>query len=184
MLKLTTKVSTRTSAQDFYTIAKLAFVGIPANVMQQEFRGEYSYQAELDVHFSTLTVKETLDTAAEARCSRQHQTRLGRRTHLQILRDTVLTKLGLLHASDIKAGGQNLPGLSGGERKRLSIAEVLVSSSLLQFWDNCTRGLDSINALHFLQTIRDMSHDCGSTAVVSLYQASQDLYEVSRADRV
>lgn len=45
----------------------LNYQGIPKEIMHKNFRGEFIYQAEVDVHFPQLTVGQTLDFAARAR---------------------------------------------------------------------------------------------------------------------
>ena len=132
----------------------------------------------MDVHFPTLTVAETLDLAAEARYSRSDRSLSLNSRDVQENRENTVSALGLSHALNTKVGSDSLPGISGGERKRLSIAEVLVGSTSLQFWDNSTRGLDSVNALQFVKTLKRTSNARDSAAVVSLYQASQDMYNV------
>lgn len=71
---------------------------------------------------------------------------------------------------------QSSTRISGGERKRTSIAEALVGSSRLQCWDNSTRGLDSANALRFIQSLRTSAEDHQTIAIATLYQASEDTY--------
>lgn len=86
---------------------------------------------------------------------------------------------GLSHTMDTKVGNEFVRGVSGGERKRVSIAEVCLAQSPIQCWDNSTRGLDSATALKFVQTLR-LSVDITSiVTIVALYQASQQAYEVS-----
>jgi len=146
--------------------ASFNYQGISALQMHSRARGECIYQAELDVHFPTLTTCESVMVAVEARG-----------TPKKIVRnraEKILKELGLSHAADTKVGNEEIPGISGGERKRLSIAEVLACSSSLQCWDNSTRGLDSANSRQFLRTIRDRSSRTGTTAIVSLYQTSDD----------
>lgn len=66
----------------------------------------------------------------------------------------------------------------GGEKKRLSIAEVLTSKASIQIWDNATRGLDADTALKFnkvLRTLADVEHN---TFAVSLYQAGNGIYDL------
>ncbi len=70
-------------------------------------------------------------------------------------------------------------GVSGGERKRVSIAEAALSAAPLQCWDNSTRGLDSANAVEFCKTLRMSTDLAGSTACVAIYQAPQNAYNVS-----
>ncbi len=73
-------------------------------------------------------------------------------------------------------------GVSGGERKRVSIAEAALGGSPLQCWDNSTRGLDSATALDFVRTLKLSCELSGATAVVAIYQASQTIYDVSRSN--
>jgi ATP-binding cassette subfamily G (WHITE) protein 2 (PDR) len=69
-------------------------------------------------------------------------------------------------------------GLSGGEKRRTSIAEVYISESQLQCWDNSTRGLDSATALRFVQLIKRTNIIRRSTVLMSIYQASDAIYKV------
>jgi ABC-type multidrug transport system ATPase subunit len=87
---------------------------------------------------------------------------------------------GISHTVNTKVGDDFIRGISGGERKRVSIAEAALSGSPLQCWDNSTRGLDSATALEFVKTLRIGSDISGSTALVSMYQASQSAYDVRR----
>jgi ATP-binding cassette subfamily G (WHITE) protein 2 (SNQ2) len=73
-------------------------------------------------------------------------------------------------------------GVSGGERKRVSIAEMMVTSSVLCCWDNTTRGLDASTALDYAKSLRIMTNIYKTTTFVSLYQASENIY--SQFDKV
>lgn len=90
-----------------------------------------------------------------------------------------MATLGLSHTIDTNVGSSLVKGVSGGERKRVSIAEALLSGSPLQCWDNSTRGLDSANAFEFCKTLKVSAELGGATVCVSLYQASQSIYDVS-----
>jgi len=59
----------------------------------------------------------------------------------------------------------------------VSIAEVLTSKSSIQCWDNATRGLDADTALRFAKTLRTMCDVNRTTAVISLYQAGNGIYD-------
>lgn len=85
---------------------------------------------------------------------------------------------GLSHTYNTKVGNDFVRGVSGGERKRVSIAEMALARSPLAAWDNSTRGLDSATALKFVQALR-LSADLGRSAhAVAIYQASQSIYDV------
>lgn len=68
-------------------------------------------------------------------------------------------------------------GVSGGERKRVSVAEMLLAGAPLAAWDNSTRGLDSATALKFVRALRVGSDIGGGAAAVAIYQASQSVYD-------
>ena len=61
----------------------------------------------------------------------------------------------------------------------IHILPSAIGGSPLQCWDNSTRGLDSATALDFVRTIRTSTELTRATAIVSIYQASQSIYNVS-----
>ncbi|KAF5372488.1 hypothetical protein D9758_005173 [Tetrapyrgos nigripes] len=152
--------------------------GIPYDVMHRDFRGEVVYNAETDIHFPSLTVGQTLSFAAQARTPHTRLPGVTRQQFAHHMKDVVMCILGLTHTENTKVGNDFIRGVSGGERKRVSIAEVALSGSPLQCWDNSTRGLDSATALEFVKNIHTVSKYVGSTAVVAIYQASQSIYDL------
>lgn len=85
--------------------------------------------------------------------------------------------LGLSHTYNTKVGNDFVRGVSGGERKRVSVAEMLLAGSPFAAWDNSTRGLDSATALKFVKALRVASDMTGGAAAVAIYQASQSVYD-------
>ncbi|KAL4876947.1 ABC-2 type transporter-domain-containing protein [Aspergillus karnatakaensis] len=158
--------------------AYLNYQGISAHDMQKRFRGEAIYNAETDVHFPQLSVGDTLTFAARARAPQTRFPGLSRQDYAAHVRDVIMTMLGLRHTFNTKVGNDYVRGVSGGERKRVSIAEAILSGAPLQCWDNSTRGLDSANALEFCKNLSLMSKYAGTTACVAIYQASQNAYDV------
>ncbi|KAL4953269.1 ABC-2 type transporter-domain-containing protein [Aspergillus filifer] len=154
------------------------YQGISAHDMQKRFRGEAIFNAETDVHFPQLSVGDTLTFAARARAPRTRFPGLSRADYASHVRDVVMTMLGLRHTFNTRVGNDFVRGVSGGERKRVSIAEAILSGAPLQCWDNSTRGLDSANALEFCKNLALMSKYAGTTACVAIYQASQNAYDV------
>jgi ATP-binding cassette subfamily G (WHITE) protein 2 (PDR) len=86
---------------------------------------------------------------------------------------------GISHTSQTRVGSDFVRGVSGGERKRVTIAEASLSFAPLQLWDNSTRGLDSANAVEFCKTLRTQCDVFGAACVIAIYQAPQAAYEVS-----
>ncbi|KAF8230823.1 putative ABC transporter [Tricholoma matsutake] len=154
------------------------YQGISFDRMRKQFRGEVIYNAEVDIHFPLLTVGQTLSFAARARTPRTRLPGVSRERWAEHMRDVVMAIFGLTHTLNTKVGNDFVRGISGGERKRVSIAEVVLGGSPVQCWDNSTRGLDSATALEFVRSVRLSSTYAGTTAVVAIYQASQDIYDI------
>ncbi|KAJ5159716.1 multidrug resistance ABC transporter [Penicillium canariense] len=155
----------------------LNYQGVSAKQMASAFRGEAIYTAEVDVHFPKLTVGDTLFFAAWARAPRYLPGGATVNQYATHMRDVIMAMFGISHTKNTIVGNDFIRGVSGGERKRVSIAEACLSMAPLQCWDNSTRGLDSANAIEFCKTLRMQTDINGATACVSLYQAPQAAYD-------
>ncbi|KAK2764595.1 hypothetical protein FQN54_009290 [Arachnomyces sp. PD_36] len=156
----------------------IQYQGISWDEMHSRYRGEVIYQAETEIHFPQLTAGETLLFAALARAPANRFPGVTREQYAEHMRDVIMACYGLSHTINTKVGNEFIRGVSGGERKRISIAETTLSGSPLQCWDNSTRGLDSSTALEFVKTLRLSTKYAGSTAIVAIYQASQSIYDI------
>ncbi|KAK1149843.1 Multidrug resistance protein [Aspergillus melleus] len=154
------------------------YQGIPREAMHREFRGDAIYQPETEVHFPHLTAGQTLQFAALAKTPRNRFPGVSRECYASHLRDVVMAVFGISHTINTKVGDDFVRGVSGGERKRVSIAEVALAQSPLQCWDNSTRGLDSATAVEFVRMIRLAVDVFQFAAVISLYQAPQEAYDL------
>ncbi|KAJ9247238.1 hypothetical protein DTO207G8_8210 [Paecilomyces variotii] len=155
----------------------LNYQGVSAKQMASAFRGEAIYTAEVDVHFPKLTVGDTLFFAARARAPRYIPGGATVNQYAAHMRDVIMAMFGISHTKNTIVGNEFIRGVSGGERKRVSIAEACLSMAPLQCWDNSTRGLDSANAIEFCKILRMQTDINGTTACVSLYQAPQAAYD-------
>ncbi|KAL8420361.1 hypothetical protein RB594_003230 [Gaeumannomyces avenae] len=154
------------------------YQGMTAKEMHTRHRGEAIYTAEVDVHFPQLTVGTTLTFAAHARAPRRIPDGVSKTLFANHLRDVVMAVFGISHTINTRVGNEYIRGVSGGERKRVTIAEAALSGAPLQCWDNSTRGLDSANAIEFCKTLRMQSQLFNTTACVSIYQAPQSAYDL------
>ncbi|KAH0316158.1 putative ABC multidrug transporter, partial [Aureobasidium melanogenum] len=156
----------------------LNYQGIEAKDMNTKYRGEAIYTAEVDVHFPNMTVGDTLYFAARARAPKTVPGGLSKVKWAEANRDMIMATFGISHTINTRVGNDFIRGVSGGERKRVSIAEAALSGAPLQAWDNSTRGLDSANAVEFCKTLRLSSEFYGSTPMVAIYQAPGAAYDL------
>ncbi|KAF5330166.1 hypothetical protein D9611_010635 [Ephemerocybe angulata] len=144
--------------------------------LKRYFRGDVQYCPEDDVHFPTLTVEQTIEFAATTRAPRP-RTDITRSQFIEMMTDIMTTVFGLRHVRQTPVGNQQIRGISGGQKKRVSIAESLASRSCIGCWDNSTRGLDASTALEFVQALRIATDTIRLSTVVSIHQAGESLYK-------
>ncbi|KAK9269734.1 hypothetical protein L1049_001512 [Liquidambar formosana] len=123
-----------------------------------------------DVLYPHLTVTETLVFTALLRLPNSI-TKEEKIMHAE----AVITQLGLTKCKNSIIGGPFLRGVSGGERKRVSIGqEMLINPSLL-FLDEPTSGLDSTTAQRIVSTLWELANG-GRTVVMTIHQPSSRLF--------
>ncbi|KAI3975895.1 hypothetical protein MKX01_011789 [Papaver californicum] len=89
--------------------------------------------------------------------------------------EEVITQLGLTKCKNTVMGGPFRRGVSGGERKRVSIGqEIMINPSLL-FLDEPTSGLDSTSAQQVVTLLSELAKG-GRTVLMSIHQPSSRLY--------
>ncbi|XP_044717671.1 ABC-2 type transporter domain-containing protein [Hirsutella rhossiliensis] len=146
--------------------------GISASEMDKRFRGEVVYNAEDDRHLPNLSVGQTLDFSLRTK-TRQHE-----RGNIELIIDSFLKMFAMSHVKHTPVGDEYVRGVSGGERKRVSIAETLATKSTVTCWDNSTRGLDASTAFNYAKSLRIMTDVSDRTTLTTLYQAGEGIYEL------
>lgn len=141
------------------------------------YRGEAVYNAEDDLHHPTLTVEQTLGFALDTKTPKKLPAGLTKNQYKKSVIDMLLKMFNIEHTRNTIVGGHFVRGVSGGERKRVSIAEMLITNACILSWDNSTRGLDASTALDFVKSLRIQTDLYRTTTFVSLYQASENIYK-------
>ncbi|XP_059429657.1 ABC transporter G family member 15-like [Corylus avellana] len=132
--------------------------------------GAVAYVTQEDVLLGTLTVRETITYSAHLRLP----TRMTKEEVSSIVEGTII-EMGLQDCADRLIGNWHLRGVSGGEKKRVSIALEIVTRPCLLFLDEPTSGLDSASAFFVVQTLRNIARD-GRTVISSIHQPSSEVF--------
>ena len=123
-----------------------------------------------DVNISLLTVQETLEFSARCRLPRTVSPKVrGERVQAW------LQLLGLRHVKDVIIGDAVTRGVSGGERRRVSIGVEAVAGHRLFIADSPTNGLDSEAAYNVIKTMRALADAGHNGFMASVRQPSHDL---------
>lgn len=123
-----------------------------------------------DVFLGTLTVRETIRYSAELRLSTNKT-----KTEVQEIVETTIMEMGLQDCADNLIGNWHLRGISGGEKKRLSIALEILTQPNLLFLDEPTTGLDGASAFFVTTVLKNIAF-AGKTVVSSIHQPSGEVF--------
>ncbi|KAJ4194416.1 hypothetical protein NW755_003170 [Fusarium falciforme] len=143
------------------------------------YRGQIVMNTEEELFFPSLTVGQTMDFATRLKVPFQLPDGVTSAEEMRVeTRDFLLQSMGIEHTHDTKVGNAFIRGVSGGERKRVSIIETLTTRGSVFCWDNSTRGLDASTALEYTKAIRAMTDVLGLASIVTLYQAGNGIYDL------
>ncbi|KAL5993358.1 ABC transporter G member 11 [Asimina triloba] len=131
-----------------------------------------AYVTQDDNLIGTLTVRETISYSARLRLPGNMP-----RSEKQALVESTIIEMGLQDCADTAIGNWHLRGVSGGEKRRVSIAIEILMRPRLLFLDEPTSGLDSASAFFVTQTLRGLARD-GRTVIASIHQPSSEVFEL------
>ncbi|GME70519.1 unnamed protein product [Ambrosiozyma monospora] len=158
--------------------SKINYDGLTPKEIHKHYRGDVVYCAETEAHIAQLTVGQTLEFAALLRTPQNRPIGVSREEYARHMTKVYMATYGLSHTVNTKVGDEFIRGVSGGERKRVSLAEVSLCGSNVQCWDNATRGLDSATALEFVKALKTSAMVLDTTQLIAIYQCSQDTYDL------
>ncbi|KAJ8922550.1 hypothetical protein NQ315_007580 [Exocentrus adspersus] len=133
----------------------------------KEFRKLSCYITQDDRLQPLLTVEENMEIAADLKLSSD----VSKREKNEII-DEILNTLGLFKSKKTKAGG-----LSGGQKKRMSIALELISNPLVMFLDEPTTGLDSSSCTSCVKLLKELARQ-GRSIICTIHQPSASLFQL------
>ncbi|ESO01062.1 hypothetical protein HELRODRAFT_82208, partial [Helobdella robusta] len=140
---------------------------IPSN-----FKHIAGYVIQDDMVMSMLTVKENVMFSANLRI--HEPMTLKQKDNLV---DETLQELGLTKCANTKIGNSFTRGISGGERKRTSIAMEIITSSRILFLDEPTSGLDASTAHSVMLTLKSLALK-GMTVIMSIHQPRYSIFKI------
>ncbi|KAK4637309.1 ABC multidrug transporter atrF [Fulvia fulva] len=146
----------------------VTYGGTDAETMLKQYRGEVLYNPEDDLHYATLSDVGVCSEVNEGESPAQYV-----KSFLQ----AVIKLFWIEHTLGTKVGNEFVRGVSGGEKKRVSIAEAMITKASTQCWDNSTRGLDASTALEYVSSLHSLTNMAHTSTAVALYQAGETLYK-------
>ena len=127
-----------------------------------------------DIHFPDLTVKQTLDFAIGCKFRAVTPEEKG---FASVRTANFLRALRLEHAKDTLVGNDMLRGVSGGEKRRVTMGTSFAGEPRLAMLDEPTTGLDSAAALAVMEVCCEVSKS-RFTTIAALLQPSQEIFDL------
>ena len=156
----------------------ITYSGISAE--ESEKNGVYlgslcQYVNQIDEHLPQLTVKETFEFIRNNNAvdPAKHGFPHLAQAHSESVED-ILTLLNLKNCQNTVIGNDLLRGVSGGEKKRVTVGEGLLSNARMLALDEISTGLDSAVTFDICKRLRQRASDQGLTVVTSLLQPTPE----------
>lgn len=118
-----------------------------------------------------LTVRETLFYQAKLRLPVQEHPRIP------LIINKLIRETGLLDCADTLIGSETVKGISGGEKRRVSISIQLLSKPKILFLDEPTSGLDSSTSVAILSLLDRLARKNGTTVILTIHQPSENMFD-------
>ncbi|OMJ10951.1 ABC transporter G family member 7 [Smittium culicis] len=139
---------------------------------KKTFKKDVAYVEQDDVLFPTLTVKETISYAADFRLSNVD---FNKHQKAERVRD-VIKSLRLASVENSYIGDERNKGLSGGEKKRVSIGVEIVTQPRIFILDEPTSGLDSNSSLVIVNLMKEIALMENLICISSIHQPSSKVF--------
>lgn len=138
-----------------------------------------AYVLQEDVFFAELTVREVLMFAAKLKLSSDEHQWIDNDESMNLgIVDGIMKDLVLDHVADLRVGDTLRKGISGGEKKRLSIGVELVTQPSIIFLDEPTSGLDSVATFKVCKILRRLCDSSNCMVMATIHQPSHYTFQL------
>ncbi|XMA17305.1 hypothetical protein WAI453_010096 [Rhynchosporium graminicola] len=137
------------------------------------FRRMTCYVEQDDALIGSLTVRETLHFAARL----AHKNTLSRADRIKRI-DALIESFGLEDQQDTLIGTPIRKGISGGQKRRLSVAAQLITAPKVMFLDEPTSGLDSAASYEVIHYIKEVAKRNNLIVIASIHQPSTSTFQM------
>lgn len=142
-----------------------------------------------DTHAPTLTVFETLEFAWRCVSGGHHSYGIAKNDPVAISKlnaldeglwrvNQLISILGLKTCKNTIVGNNMIRGVSGGQKKRVTTGEFMVTNARVKCFDSISNGLDSATTFDILRAIKLVCTIFNSSSVIALLQPSPEVIDL------
>ncbi|KAF7127904.1 hypothetical protein RHSIM_Rhsim11G0138300 [Rhododendron simsii] len=135
--------------------------------------GTSAYVTQDEALISTLTVIEAVYYSAQFQLPNSIS-----KSEKKERAEITIRKMGLHDCMNTRIGGWGTKGLSGGQRRRVSICIEILTRPKLLFLDESTSGLDSAASYYVMSRITQLEQRKGRTIIAAIHQPSSEVFEL------
>lgn len=144
-------------------------------ICKKAHRTRLGYVMQNDIFFPTLTLRQTLVYTAYLRLSdKRYLTSADKLKKV----DDIIETLELYDCQNSVVGDDVNRGLSGGEKKRLSVACELITDPSILLIDEPTSGLDSCIAAYLIGILKQYAQKSSKTIIMTVHQPSSRMFQM------
>lgn len=141
-------------------------------ISREQLRGISSYVEQEDALIGSLTVQETIEFASKLAVPS-----LTLKVRRQIV-ESLIQSFGLSQQQNTIIGTPLRKGISGGQKRRVSVASQLVTFPKILFLDEPTSGLDSAASYEVVKFIKEIARRHNLIVIASIHQPSTTTFEL------
>jgi len=182
---------------------KVMYNGEEINYSTPQTQYLRAYVSQYDLHHAEMTVRETIDFSSKMLGTNNEFDMLGEAIRRKkgvinevdqdldsfikattfgegsnLTTNYIIKILGLSECADTLVGDEMRRGISGGQKKRATVGEMLVGLARCFFMDDISTGLDSSTAFEIMKFLQQMAHLMDLTMVISLLQPPPETLEL------
>ncbi|MEJ0000419.1 MAG: ATP-binding cassette domain-containing protein [Verrucomicrobiota bacterium] len=153
-------------------------ISIDVGDFKDRFGSLIGYVPQEDLLHPELTVRQTLFYQAKLRLPNDVSSREIAQSIDRLCEQLGLYRPGGIDVRDVIVGSPERKGLSGGQRKRLSLAIELLTDPKVLFLDEPTSGLSSRDTRLVMEMLRTLASERNITVVITIHQPSLRVYRL------
>ena len=147
---------------------------LPQEIIKAKKEREAGSEGQVDIQLSNIEAGTSSSSSANEKMLDVMLKTWGTGFRVEIL----MKMMGLMHCKDVLVGDQMTRGISGGEKKRLTTAEMATANRSVFLSDEIGTGLDSATLFNIIKWSHQSAQAFKNNTVISLLQPPPETFDL------